>query len=314
MASTGPVGVSTWRQRSRASSCGWSQNSCHGIQFCVGDVRLVESFQNFSGTQFRKHPFNLLMHGIAVLGTRGSGGKSPVIFQSRTQKDPVAKALELPLVLNRQEHRAAVARPERAVGNDGGVVRAGALRRFAAVGGEIGREAHPLAERFEHGDVERRTPRPPPGAGRAPRGSRTARTCRRRYRPPRCRPWRAGPACRSPPAGRLRIAPAGRRPFSRRRDRRDRSRRCRNQISRGCFARSSAAPRPSRSAAPGARFCTKTSAFEINLPSISRAAGCFTSSARLSFERFHPDEMRAYVPGRSGRSRAPRRRCQSVRS
>ena len=56
-------------------------------------------------------------------------------------------------------------------------------------------------------------------------------------------------------------------------------------MSRGCFSLMEA-PSPSRSTAPGARFCTNTSAFSISLARISPAAGCFTSSARLSFERF----------------------------
>src|SRR5207249_5801895 len=51
---------------------------------------------------------------------------------------------------------ATVARAKRAVRDDGGVVRAGARWGSAAIRGEIRGKAHPLAERFEHSDVERR--------------------------------------------------------------------------------------------------------------------------------------------------------------
>src|ERR671916_942321 len=54
---------------------------------------------------------------------------------------------------------------------------------------------------------------------------------------------------------------------------------------RGSFPLSSSAPKPSRSAAPGARFCTKTSAPRTRRRSTSFAPSSFRLSVRDSLER-----------------------------
>ena len=77
--------------------------------------------------------------------------------ERRVDQHDFAEAGEFALVLHAQEDAAAVARAKRAVRDDGGVVRAGARRGGAAIRGEIRGKAHPLAECFEHGDVERRS-------------------------------------------------------------------------------------------------------------------------------------------------------------
>src|ERR1700733_2470251 len=57
-------------------------------------------------------------------------------------------------------------------------------------------------------------------------------------------------------------------------------------ISPGCRGARFAWPRPSRPAAPGARFCRSTSAPPIRFSSTLAASGCFTSSVTLRFPRF----------------------------
>ena len=57
-------------------------------------------------------------------------------------------------------------------------------------------------------------------------------------------------------------------------------------ISFGYFARSAGADSPRRSTAPGARFCTNTSARCSSFSRIPAAAGCLTSSVSDSFDRF----------------------------
>ena len=74
----------------------------------------------------------------------------------RLFQDGGAEARPFALVLDAEEHGLAVADRERPVGMDGGVRGAGARRRGAAVGGEVGGIAHPLAQRLEHRDVEGR--------------------------------------------------------------------------------------------------------------------------------------------------------------
>src|SRR6478735_10342041 len=73
----------------------------------------------------------------------------------------------------------------------------------------------------------------------------------------------------------------------------------------GFAADSASYDNPSRAAAPGARFCTTTSASSL----ISRlrmicASGCFTSSVRLSFERLVQTKCDARPRTRSSYPRA----------
>ncbi len=56
-------------------------------------------------------------------------------------------------------------------------------------------------------------------------------------------------------------------------------------ISRGNRSRSASAPSPSRSAAPGAKFCTNTSARSSRRSTVARVRA-LRSSAIASFERF----------------------------
>lgn len=60
--------------------------------------------------------------------------------------------------------------------------------------------------------------------------------------------------------------------------------------SRGWRARSSSFPGLSREAAPGTRFCTKTSARSSSWSSSCAARGCLTSSVTDSFDRFSQKE------------------------
>src|ERR1700733_6180347 len=63
-------------------------------------------------------------------------------------------------------------------------------------------------------------------------------------------------------------------------------------ISRGYRSRSALYDKPSRTAAPGARFCTRISAFSSNCPRISCARFCLTSKVRLSFRSIAPNKVR----------------------
>src|SRR5689334_7975252 len=84
-----------------------------------------------------------------------SSGKAWVLGERSVFEHRLAEAGELPFVLHAQEHIAPVAGAKRTVGRDRRVVRARAWRCISAKGGEIGGEAHPFAQRFEHRDVER---------------------------------------------------------------------------------------------------------------------------------------------------------------
>ena len=89
-----------------------------------------------------------------MLIPRTARSEARVLRQRGLAEDLVAEAGEFALVLDAEENRFSVARPERPVRRHGGVRRAGARWGGAAVSGEIGGKAEPLAERFEHRDVE----------------------------------------------------------------------------------------------------------------------------------------------------------------
>ena len=113
-----------------------------------------------------------------------SSGRSST---SRAEARPLAR------VLDAEKTLAAVAGAERAVRCDRGVAGAAARRAACPVAGVVGRRAHPFAERVEQRNVQRRAV--PGRRARQQGGENTgvARTSRRRYRRPRCRPSPARP-------------------------------------------------------------------------------------------------------------------------
>ncbi len=151
-----PAGEPTLRQRPRASSCGWRQNSSMLLRRALAISAASSLSITWSEVELRENPVDLGVQRVAVLQPCRAGGKPRVGGESGGAQHRFAEPGELALVLHAQEHGAAVAGAERAVGHDGRVVGPGARRRRAAVAREIGREAHPLGERLEHRDVERR--------------------------------------------------------------------------------------------------------------------------------------------------------------
>ena len=128
----------------------------HGVEARVGDAGRLKLFHHTGGGHAGKHGLDQRVHFGAVLVPEAARGIARVLRQVGLAEHLGAEARELALVLDAEEYGLAIARPERTVGHDGRVERAGARRRRAAVVGEVGREAQPLAERLEHRDVERR--------------------------------------------------------------------------------------------------------------------------------------------------------------
>ncbi len=196
---------------------------------------------------------------IAVGGAAGVALEPRVARELRTVQHRGREGRPFAVVLQPEQH-GAVGSPVGSIRIDGGMAGAVARRRLGAVHGEVHRKAHPFGHRLQHRHVD-----VVPGSGAAAldqrgqdRGDRRSR--RRRCRRSRCRPWPSRPWCRSPTGIQPPPGSAGRRPCARPSRRLGRSRRSSSETRRGNAARSACGPRPSRSAAPGARFCTNTSA------------------------------------------------------
>jgi hypothetical protein len=113
----------------------------HGVQARVGDAGSLQPFDDLRDGKPREHRFDQRVHLGAMCVARAAAGVARVARQLGLFEHLGAEARELALVLYAQEHRA-VAGAERPVRHDGGVEGAGARRRCAAIGGEVGRERH----------------------------------------------------------------------------------------------------------------------------------------------------------------------------
>ena len=129
----------------------------HVVEARVGDIGRLEALDDLVGRKPREHLVHFIVKFVPVLEARRTAREARIGLQQRgLAQYAVAEGGELALVLHAQEHRLPIGGLERPVRHDGRVIRPGARRRRAAVGGEERRKAHPFAQRFEHGDVDRR--------------------------------------------------------------------------------------------------------------------------------------------------------------
>src|SRR2546423_15501213 len=94
----------------------------HRIKPSAGDIGGLEALENLSAREGCEYPLDFGLQRRAVLQADRRGGKARVGGKRRVMQHEAAEAGEFALVLHAEEHRAAVAGAERAVGHDGGVV------------------------------------------------------------------------------------------------------------------------------------------------------------------------------------------------
>ena len=149
-----PTGEPTWRQRSRAASCGCAQRPAmsfmRALAICASSSRATTSCVVSARKGFQDDRLEL----VAVLVAPGVAVEARVGRERGVLQHHLAKDLPFALVLQAEHDGAAVARIERAIGIDAGVRRAGARRRRRPIEGVVHRIAHPLGQRFEHGHID----------------------------------------------------------------------------------------------------------------------------------------------------------------
>src|SRR5215210_3299913 len=101
--------------------------------------------------------FYLGVQLVAVLDAPGVLVEAVVFRHPLAPQDLLTELLPLALVLYPEEDDFAIAAPERAVRRYRGVLSAAAPGLLTTVPGEVRREAHPLSQRLQHRDLERRT-------------------------------------------------------------------------------------------------------------------------------------------------------------
>ena len=177
-----------------------------------------------------------------------------------------------------------------------------ARRRRGAVERVVERVAHPLDHALEHRDVD-----PPAAAGAAALDQRGEDGAVRIHaggdvgdraaglRPaPRRVPVTTGTPTRSGSAGRTPSC-RGTGPGARRRRR---SRRCRRRSASGALRRAPRNDKPMRAAAPGARFCTSTSARASRRARSAGRLGVLEVERQALLAAVGPDEVRRQARGR----------------
>src|SRR5918997_464209 len=128
----------------------------HGAYPGIGHPGRFEPLDHFPGGEIGKDLFYLGVQRVAVLYTPGVRVEAAVLRHPLAPQDFLTEPLPLAFVLNTQEDALAIRAPERPVGRYGGVRSAAAPGLLAAIPGEVSREAHPLAERLQHRDLQRR--------------------------------------------------------------------------------------------------------------------------------------------------------------
>ena len=126
----------------------------HVVDASVGDLRRVEPRLDLGRGERGKGGHDQRLQLAAVRVPARVGGKALVAGQRRLLQHAFAERLPFALVLQPQHHGAAIAGRKRPVGVDAGVAGAAARGRRRAVEGVVHRVAHPLAQRFEHRDVD----------------------------------------------------------------------------------------------------------------------------------------------------------------
>src|SRR5215210_341745 len=121
----------------------------------VGDTRLFEPLYRLLLRKAREGTLDLFVELHPVRDPLRVRGEPRILRHARIFEYLLAEPRPLPLVLDSQEDDLPVAAVERTVGSDGCVTGPAPLRLLAAVVGEVGWKAHPLAQGFEHRDVER---------------------------------------------------------------------------------------------------------------------------------------------------------------
>ena len=128
------------------------------VERAAGDARRVQFRHRRRARPASQRLGDPRIERRSVGDARAVGDKPRIDRHRRIAQDLGAQPRPFTLVLNRQDHLFAVGAGERAVGRDGGVFEADALRRLAAVTGlQIG-HVHPVGERVKQRNFERAAP------------------------------------------------------------------------------------------------------------------------------------------------------------
>ena len=189
-AGTGPAGVSTSRQRSRAAQLRVGPEPVHVVDARVGDPGRVEPAPPPRPPSARRSPRR--SRPSAPPGWRRGGRSSR---SARRRRAPAARSTSRQNAAHSRSFCSpSITVPPSPAGNGpygkmvawDAPVRGGRRR---ALEGVVEREAHPLAQRLEHRDLDAAARGRCARAAAARPGCRCRRTCR-----PRCRRWRCRPS------------------------------------------------------------------------------------------------------------------------
>src|SRR5215208_5069766 len=136
----------------------------HGAHPGVGHPRRFEPIYNFLRGETGEDAFYLGVQLVTVFDAPGVLVEALIFRHPLASQDLLTELLPLALVLYPEEDDFAIPAPERPVGRYRRMRSAAAPGLLTTVPGEVRRAPHPLSQRLEHRDLERRALARPPAS------------------------------------------------------------------------------------------------------------------------------------------------------